>query len=718
MSQSKSTNSAIRKVRVLILTVAAVAAWVALPLVLQKATANADAAAATTMTATLTGVPIASVTPAGIAVYSTFPTGPTTAMRTFRVEVSSVNLASGTALTVFHKTTNIGTIMLGPGRNGILNLTTANGGTVPTPIAGDAVSVKNGTATILTGAFVAPPTPSPTPSHTPTPTPAPVARFFAQLTGPAIGGMTPRGLGEYEAQGTERELEVYVSFVNLPENTVLAVSVGNVAVGNITLHSHRGTLHLETDHGGTVPIITNGTPITIKNGAVTVLSGTFSNMPPTPTPTPTGTPSPTPSHTPTPSPTPHGTPGPATIFAANMRGSNMVPPVTTEGRGFAFIRLNTAGTGISVRVAYVHLGTAATTITINGPAAIGANGPVIFTIANTGGTSGMTTAQTFAVTTAQVAQLRNGVWYVKVSTTGHATGEIRGQTRSVNRRGDFNGDGLSDVAVVRSVNGLAPDNAANQWYVLNSDDGTVSLQSIGSAGDVNVQGDYDGDGISDVAMFTPSTGVWQIRRSETGETVNVRFGLSGDVPVVGDFDGDSVNDLVVFRPSDGNWYVNRSSDGDVTTTHWGLGSDRPVSGDFDGDGINDLAVFRPTDGNWYINRSTDGGMTALHWGVDGDQPVAGDFDGDGTADVAVFRPSDGNWYIYRSWDNEANILHFGLAGDIPVACEFDGDGITDIAVFRPSDGNWYINRSSDGTMSVYHFGLETDRPVPMAYTPQ
>ena len=686
------------------MTVAAVAAWVALPFILQKATANADAAAATTMTATLTGVPIASVTPSGIAVYSTFPTGPTTAMRTFRVEVSSVNLASGTSLTVFHKTTNIGTITLGPQRSGMLNLTTSNGGTVPTPIAGDAVTVKNGTATILAGIFTAPPTPSPTPSHTPTPTHTPtpsptatpvVTRFYAPLTGPAIGGMTPRGLGDYLGftPGNKR-LEVYVSYVNLPENTVLTVSVGTTAIGNITLHGHGGNLRLTTQNGGTVPVIAAGTALTVKNGTATILSGTFSTTPPTPSP------------------------APATAFAAKMRGANMVPPVTSEGRGGAFIRLNAAGTEISVRVAYVHLGTAATTITINGPAAIDANGPVIFTVANTGGTSGMTAPQTFAVTAAQVAALRNGVWYVKVSTTGHATGEIRGQIRPVNRRGDFNGDGLSDVAVIRSVNGLAPDNAANQWYVLNSADGTVSLQSIGSAGDVNVQGDYDGDGISDVAMFTPSTGVWQIRRSETGETVNVRFGLSGDVPVVGDFDGDSVNDLVVFRPSDGNWYVNRSSDGDVTTTHWGLSSDRPVSGDFDGDGINDLAVFRPTDGNWYINRSADGGMTALHWGVDGDQPVAGDFDGDGTADVAVFRPSDGNWYIYRSWDNEANILHFGLAGDIPVACEFDGDGITDIAVFRPSDGNWYINRSSDGTMSVYHFGLQTDRPVPMAYTPQ
>ncbi len=709
MSKKNSTRTPVAKIRLLVLTVAAIAAWGGLPFVMQ--TATSDAAAAAPMTAQLTGSPIASVTPRGTATYTTTTTG-NTVVRTFRVDVSSVNLAAGTVLTVFHKTNNIGTITLSAQRSGSLFLTTQNGGTVPTPVAGDAVSVRNGTTTtILTGLFVAPPTPSPTP------TPQPVIRFFAQLTGPAIGGITPRGLGEYEARGTERELEVYVSFVNLPENTVLAVSVGNAVVGNITLHNRGGALRLETDNGGTVPIITNGMPITIKNGATTILSGSFSNMPPTPTPTPTGTPSPTPSHTPTPSPTPHGTPGPATAFKANMRGPNMVPPVTTAGRGFSFIRLNNAGTEISVRVAYVRLGTAATTITINGPAAIGANGPVIFTIANTGGTSGMTTPQTFPVTAAQIAQIRNGVWYVKVSTTGNPGGEIRGQVRSLNGRSDFNGDGLSDIAVVRTVNGAAPDNAANQWYVLDSADGTVSLQTMGSSGDINVQGDYDGDGVSDVAMFTPATGNWQIRQSETGGTVNIRFGLNGDVPVVGDFDGDSVNDLAVFRPSDGNWYVSRSSDDAVTTTRWGLAGDRPVSGDFDGDGSNDLAVFRPSEGNWYISRSSDGGMTAMHWGSNGDIPVAGDFDGDGTADIAVFRPSDGNWYIYRSWDGDYTVHRFGLAGDIPVACEFDGDGITDIAVFRPSDGNWYIMRSTDNTFAAYHFGLATDRPVPASYTP-
>src|SRR5207245_9264493 len=113
-------------------------------------------------------------------------------------------------------------------------------GSVPTVVSGNTLSVKNGSTTILTGMFSAPPTPTPT---------VPVTRFFAPLTGPAISGMIPRGLGEYEAQGADKELEVLVSFVNLPEGTVLSVSVGSPAVntGNIRLHNHARERELESE---------------------------------------------------------------------------------------------------------------------------------------------------------------------------------------------------------------------------------------------------------------------------------------------------------------------------------------------------------------------------------------------------------------------------------------------------------------------------------------
>jgi hypothetical protein len=704
-----SHKLAFRRSRLLVLTVSAMALWLILPFVMQISSSTSHAQMTTTgpdLVARLSGAPIGGVNPIGFAAYDEVSVMGST-NRVLHVEVSSVNLPAATQLSIFFNTTNIGSITLDPMHHGVLNLSTANGNTVPTPVAGDALSVKSGTATILGGTFAIPPTPSPTPTLTPMPTPS--LRLWAPLMAPAAATvMNPRGLAQYAEWGTtDRVLEVYVSFINLPEGTVLNVGVGGNLVGTITLHSHAGFLRLSTRNGGTVPVVAAGTPISVRFIGNPILAGVFTNTPPPPPPSPS----------PTVSPTPVGTPVPARAFAGKLKGRSEVPPVATDGRGFGFVLLNPAGDHIGVRVAFVHLSSAVTSITINGPSAPDANGPVVFTINNNGGTAGVTPPQSFAVTTEQIAQLRNGVWYFQVATANNPDGEIRGQIRSVNRRDDFDGDGLSDIGVIRPRAGLAPDNAGNDWYTLNSSDFTLSARSIGQAGDINVQGDYDGDGVADVAMYTPSTGVWQIRRSGTGETSFVQFGANGDVPVIGDYDGDSINDLAVYRPSEGNWYVLRSSDGSLSATHWGVAADRPVTGDFDGDGVNDLAVFRPNEGNWYIYRSSDSGFTALHWGTVGDQPVAGDFDGDGTNDVAVFRPSEGNWYIYRSSDNAMAAYHFGTTGDIPVACEFDGDGMTDMAVFRPSDGNWYINRSTDNGIDAFHFGIATDRPVPAAYTP-
>ena len=550
--------------------------------------------------------------------------------------------------------------------------------------------------------------------------PTPIAKFFAQLATPtAANTIVSRGLAEYTAfSATLRNLEVYVSNINMPNGTVMNVWINGNQVGSLTLLNHNGALRLSTGRGDTVPEVTAGMPITIRNSGNVVLGGVFGTPPPPPSPTPT------PSGSPTPTPTPSGTPPPARAFDGKLNGRNEVPPVTTDARGYGFIMLNPAGTEISVRVGFGHLSSAVTSVTINGPAPRDGNGPVIFTLAAPSPTPTPTAAsvppapQTFTVDAQQVAQLRNGTWYFQISTVDNPTGEIRGQIRPINRRDDFDGDGLSDIGVIRPRTGFAPDNSANDWYMLNSSDNSFSARTIGNAGDLNVQGDYDGDGISDVAMYTPSTGTWQIRRSGTGETSFVPFGMNGDIPVVGDYDGDSINDLAVYRPSQGNWYVLRSSDGAFSATHWGAAADRPMTGDYDGDGVNDLAVFRPSEGNWYIYRSSDNGLTALHWGTTGDRPVAGDFDGDGTSDVAVYRPSQGNWYIYRSSDATMSAFHFGTTGDIPVACEFDGDGMTDVAVFRPSDGNWYILRSVDNGLGIFHFGISTDRPIQSAYSPQ
>ena len=84
-------------------------------------------------------------------------------------------------------------------------------------------------------------------------------------------------------------------------------------------------------------------------------------------------------------------------------------------------------------------------------------------------------------------------------------------------------------------------------------------------------GDYDGDGISDIAIFRPETGLWAVRG--LGRTY---FGVAGDLPAPGDYDGNGRTDVSIFRPSIGLWAIKES-----TRLYFGGGDDIPVPGDYD-----------------------------------------------------------------------------------------------------------------------------------------
>jgi hypothetical protein len=281
--------------------------------------------------------------------------------------------------------------------------------------------------------------------------------------------------------------------------------------------------------------------------------------------------------------------------------------------------------------------------------------------------------------------------------------------------GDFDGDGKADIALFRPSTG--------QWIVIDSTSNYTSatVTAWGVSGDIRLSGDFDGDGKADLVIYRPSNGVWYILKSSTNFTAwtIVSWGTAGDVPVPGDYDGDSRTDPAIYRPSTGTWYILKSSSNYTSwiAVQWGISSDVPIAGDYDGDGTSDIAIFRPSNGAWYILKSSTGFTTwiALQWGASGDWPVAGDYDGDGRSDVAIFRPSDGTWYILKSSTNFASWIVMGgwANGDIPVAGDYDGDGRTDLAAYRPSTGHWLVAKSSTNYSTVIDVqaGVTGDVPV-------
>ncbi|QYO67652.1 right-handed parallel beta-helix repeat-containing protein [Leptolyngbya sp. 7M] len=288
------------------------------------------------------------------------------------------------------------------------------------------------------------------------------------------------------------------------------------------------------------------------------------------------------------------------------------------------------------------------------------------------------------------------------------TSEFSNCVRIRNTPNSFDGDGLTDVAIYRP--------SVGQWWFLRSSDGSVFAAEFGTSTDRITPGDWTGDGVADMALWRPSTGEWFVVRSEDFSFFAFPFGSNGDIPTPADYDGDGIFDPTVFRPSAALWFVLRSSDGNVEISQFGSSGDKPVVADYDGDGRDDIAIFRPGPGEWWYRRSSDNTVTALQFGLSTDLPVQGDYTGDGKADIALWRPSIGFWYVLRSEDNSFFGFPWGSNGDIPAPADYDGDGRFDPAVFRPATTTWFIDRTTAGT-SIFNFGSTGDKPVPSAYIP-
>lgn len=119
-----------------------------------------------------------------------------------------------------------------------------------------------------------------------------------------------------------------------------------------------------------------------------------------------------------------------TYFTGFLTGDQEVPPVISTGSGFGRVTLNAAETQIVVSLYYTTVNGTVTAGHIHGPAAPGANGPVMFNLAPaTGVNTGQVVGSTFPVTASQVSELKSGRLYFNIHSNTNPGGEIRGQIR-------------------------------------------------------------------------------------------------------------------------------------------------------------------------------------------------------------------------------------------------------------------------------------------------
>jgi hypothetical protein len=117
------------------------------------------------------------------------------------------------------------------------------------------------------------------------------------------------------------------------------------------------------------------------------------------------------------------------VFVGVLSGAAEVPPVTSSGTGVAMAELNPAEDQLTVSVSWTGMTSNTAAGHIHGPAAVGVgDADVIFDLTPpTTAMSGEVIGRTFAITSGQVAQLRQSLYYVNIHSGDHPTGELRAQ---------------------------------------------------------------------------------------------------------------------------------------------------------------------------------------------------------------------------------------------------------------------------------------------------
>ena len=265
---------------------------------------------------------------------------------------------------------------------------------------------------------------------------------------------------------------------------------------------------------------------------------------------------------------------------------------------------------------------------------------------------------------------------------------------------DFNGDGIPDLAITSSGNN-------NMTVLLGNGDGTFtpaggSPFAVGSSPQGLAVGDFNGDGIADLAIAATSSNQVTVLlgngtggfTAASGSPIAVNYAAA---VAVADFNGDGKADIAVADAQDnvvavflGNGQGGFSSAGNPTPV--GNYPYAMLTADLNGDGKADLAVINYEGSNVTVLLGNGTGAFAQSTGSPfpvGPYPAsigAGDFNGDGHTDLAVATQGNNSVAILLGngsggFTSPAYSPLQPLVGGYAVAVgQFNGDGHTDLAV--------------------------------------
>ncbi|WP_169542115.1 FG-GAP repeat domain-containing protein [Solirubrobacter soli] len=297
---------------------------------------------------------------------------------------------------------------------------------------------------------------------------------------------------------------------------------------------------------------------------------------------------------------------------------------------------------------------------------------------------------------------------------------------------DFNADGRPDLI---TANGDTGPPGTMTLYLRQAGGGfaeETSSPPYSGGTSTGAVGDFNGDGLPDIAIadYTGGTVAIRIRSAAgggfTSETSPVGgFGFS-DVAVA-DFNGDQRPDLAISSLGTNNVTIavrNAANTGfDVLTNiAAGAGPRAVAAADFDGDGDNDVAVSDESGNDVMLLRNNGPGgfgqenPSGTPTGARPGDLVAADFNGDGRPDVAVVnRDANTVSVLLRNASNDG--FTAGLGSPIAVSAgpsgiataDFDRNGQPDLIVASSSGFATVLRRSGDG--------FAADAPIALTGSP-
>ena len=291
---------------------------------------------------------------------------------------------------------------------------------------------------------------------------------------------------------------------------------------------------------------------------------------------------------------------------------------------------------------------------------------------------------------------------------------------------DFNLDGIPDLATASGGGNSVTVLLGNGTGGFSIAPGSPVPTGSGQLGIVT--GDFNGDGIPDLAAGNSASGVTTVTillgNGQGGFSPGTAVSLSpGTGPIAlaaGDFNGDGMLDLVVadrvnsnvtilLGNGKGSFAPTPASPITLGAAYIGPGS--IVVGDFNDDGFQDLAIANQTSNNITILMGTgNGGFTPGPVGFlrTGLQPfciAAGDFNGDGNLDLATADNAGNAVTVMLGTGNGGFTPAIGSPYTIPspwsiAVGDVNGDGIVDLVVGSAVSGITALTGNGRGAFTI------------------